>query len=136
MIRPRVVIDTNVLVSAGIKSGSAEEAVLFLIADRKLQQFVSRAVLAEYESVLHRAKLNLDPERVDFLLNIGLQATLTNPSVRLFVSPDESDNRFLECAEAAEADYLVTGNKRHFPARWKHTEIVNARELHARLGSQ
>ena len=39
----------------------------------------------------------------------------------------------VECAEAANAGYLVTGNKRHFPVRWKKTEILNARELLAKL---
>jgi predicted nucleic acid-binding protein len=45
------------------------------------------------------------------------------------VSPDPDDNKFLECAQAAGADYLVTGNKRHFPKRWGKTKVVNAREL-------
>jgi predicted nucleic acid-binding protein len=44
-------------------------------------------------------------------------------------SKDEPDNRFLECAEEADADYLVTGNKRHFPKSWKSTRIVNSREF-------
>jgi len=136
VIRPRVVVDTNILVSAGIKPGSAEEAVLFLVADERLELFLSRIVLAEYESVLRRPKLDLAPERIEFVLQLSVaNATFVDPVARLFVSRDESDNRFIECAEAAEADYLVTGNKRHFPARWKRTEIVNARELHARLGS-
>jgi predicted nucleic acid-binding protein len=39
------------------------------------------------------------------------------------------DNVFLECAEAAQADYLVTGNQRHFPERWKKTKVIGAREL-------
>jgi predicted nucleic acid-binding protein len=51
------------------------------------------------------------------------------PSRLLSVSPDEPDNRFLECADAAGADYLVTGNKRHFPASFGNTRVVNAREL-------
>jgi uncharacterized protein len=42
---------------------------------------------------------------------------------------DPDDDCFLECAEAAQADFLITGNKRHFPKRWKGTEIVNAREF-------
>ncbi len=48
---------------------------------------------------------------------------------KVSISPDPADNRFLECAEAAQADYLVTGNKRHFPERWGKTVVVNAREL-------
>ena len=36
---------------------------------------------------------------------------------------------FLECAEAAHADYLVTGNKRHFPDQWKKTRVIGVREF-------
>jgi predicted nucleic acid-binding protein len=53
----------------------------------------------------------------------------------LTASPDEADNRFLECTEAGGADFLVTGNKKHFPKRWKTTEVVNTRELLGRIGS-
>ena len=41
----------------------------------------------------------------------------------------EADNRFLECAEESQADFLVTGNIRHFPKRWKGTQVVTARQL-------
>ncbi len=137
MNRPRVVVDTNILVSATIKFHGAEAAILDLIARRRLQVWVSETVVAEYRDVLFRPHLRLDAHRVEWTLGLILsESTVIIPSVRLFVSPDESDNRFLECAEAADADYLITGNKRHFPARWKGTEVVNARELHARLGSQ
>jgi predicted nucleic acid-binding protein len=54
------------------------------------------------------------------------------PTRRVSVSPDEPDNRFLECADAAQSDYLITGNKRHFPKQWKTTSIVNAREFLSR----
>jgi predicted nucleic acid-binding protein len=54
---------------------------------------------------------------------------VVDPKETLTVSPDEDDNRFLECAEAADADYLVTGNKRHFPEQWKECMVIGAREL-------
>ena len=38
-------------------------------------------------------------------------------------------NRFLECAGTAGADYLVTGNKRHFPKTWGNTKVMSAKEL-------
>jgi predicted nucleic acid-binding protein len=47
----------------------------------------------------------------------------------LTATHDPADNRFLECAEALKADYLVTGNKRHFPTEWRQTQVVNAWEL-------
>jgi predicted nucleic acid-binding protein len=56
-------------------------------------------------------------------------STMIAPATTVAVSPDETDNRFLECAEAAGADFLVTGNRRHFPNVWKTTRIVSAREL-------
>ncbi len=40
-----------------------------------------------------------------------------------------SVNRFLECAEAAQADFLVTGNIRHFPKHYKTTTVVKTREF-------
>ena len=45
------------------------------------------------------------------------------------VTPDPDDNKFLECADAARADYLVTGNQRHFPKFWKKTKVITSREF-------
>ena len=42
---------------------------------------------------------------------------------------DPHDNKFLECADAARADYLVTGNQRHFPMFWKKTKVINSGEF-------
>ena len=51
------------------------------------------------------------------------------PSATVEECTDPDDNAFLECGQAGEADYLVTGNKRHFPDRWKKTKVISAREL-------
>jgi predicted nucleic acid-binding protein len=56
-------------------------------------------------------------------------ATIVVPTETLAVSPHEADNRFLECAEAAQADFLTADNKRHPPAGWKGARLVNAREF-------
>ena len=56
-------------------------------------------------------------------------ARIVRTQRELNVASDPADNRFIECAEASRADYLVTGNKRHFPPRWRQTLVVNAREL-------
>ena len=61
-------------------------------------------------------------------------SVLVKPAHMVSKSTDDTDNRFLECAEAAGADFLVTGNKRHFPRRWEKTQIVNARELLGMIG--
>ena len=126
----RVVLDTNVVVSAFLKPAGLEASVLLLALKGPLCLCVSEPVLTEYETVLYRPELRLDPQVVQKGLSDIRQVSLsTRPEHTLSVCPDESDNRFLECAGTARAEFLVTGNKRHFPKRWKTAEIVNAREL-------
>ncbi len=126
----RVVLDTNVVVSAALKPQGLQSKVFELVASRRIALFVSPEVLAEYQEVLLRPKLGLEPASVKKLLNeIREAAKLVRPKRRVSVSPDEADNRFLECAEAAQADFLVTGNIRHFPRQYQTTKVVNAREF-------
>lgn len=51
------------------------------------------------------------------------------PTESLCVCIDPDDDIFLECAQAAEASWLVTGNTRDFPAVWEGTEIVTPRRF-------
>jgi putative PIN family toxin of toxin-antitoxin system len=126
----RVVLDTNVVVSAHLNEAGSESAVLKLAFAGHLTLFVSEPILTEYEGVLLRRKFSLDAHRIRCsLARIREASTVVQPLRTVWVSSDEADNRFLECAETAQADYLVTGNKRHFPRRWKSTQIVSAREL-------
>jgi putative PIN family toxin of toxin-antitoxin system len=126
----KVVLDTNVVVSAHLKAGGLEAFILDLALASKLQLYVSPDVLAEYEEVLRRPRFRIDSKKVTQSLRlIKKRAKNVKPTLTLSVSPDPDDNRFLECAEAAGADYLVTGNRRHFPSKHRNTLVVNARQL-------
>jgi putative PIN family toxin of toxin-antitoxin system len=126
----RVVLDTNVVVSAHLNDEGYERHVLDLVLARRLQLAVSEAILAEYEGVLRRPKLAIAAKQVARSMRLLRSvARMVRPQRALAITRDPSDNRFLECAEAARADYLVTGNKRHFPKNWRQTLVVNAREL-------
>jgi putative PIN family toxin of toxin-antitoxin system len=131
MSRPRIVIDTNLLISAAIQPRGLPARLLELVAARAVELCVSKEVLAEYTEVFGRAKFaGLDPRHVARLLAlIAGAATLVKPANRLAESPDESDNRFYECAAAAKADYIVTGNARHFSKSYGTTKIVTVRQL-------
>lgn len=86
--------------------------------------------------MLTRPKLGLDPRAVQLLLKgIYAAAIVVEPSIKVAVSADNADNRFLECAQAIDADYLVTGNRRHFPRYWRRTRVVSSRELLRVLGA-
>ncbi|MGB6678022.1 MAG: putative toxin-antitoxin system toxin component, PIN family [Terriglobales bacterium] len=130
MRKLRVVLDTNVVVSAHLNAEGYERHVLDLVLAGKVQIAVSAAILDEYDGVLRRPKFGIAPRQVGRSLRLLQNAArVVRPRHRLKVSRDPTDNRFLECAEASKADYLVTGNKRHFPKQWRQTEVVNAREL-------
>jgi putative PIN family toxin of toxin-antitoxin system len=130
MRRIRVVLDTNVVVSAHLNSEGYERSVLDLALAGKLQVVISEVILQEYENVLRRPKFRLNPRDVSRSLRLMRSAMrVVTPYRRLNVARDPGDNRFLECAETAKADYLVTGNKRHFPKQWHATAIVNSSEL-------
>ncbi len=60
---------------------------------------------------------------------ITSRSRLVVPGSKLAVCHNSDDDIFLECAETARADYLITGNTRHFPRYWRNTKIINAREL-------
>jgi len=124
------VLDTNVIVSAHLNADGLERYVLDLALNKHLECFVTEEILEEYALVLYRPKFKLVKHMVSASVQlIRKQARIVRPERTLSITVDPSDNRFLECAETADAHYLVSGNKRHFPSRWKNTQIVNAREL-------
>ncbi len=92
--------------------------------------YVSSPVLREYEEVLCRPRFKLKPHQIDSALReIRKVGHLVQPAHTLSISTHDSDNRFLECAKAADADYLVTGNTRHFPQIHGKTRIVPGRRF-------
>jgi putative PIN family toxin of toxin-antitoxin system len=130
MLPLNLVLDTNVVVSAILRPAGQERAALVFALTAPARLYVSPDILEEYERVLHRPQLKLSDARLGEVLDLlKSRAVLVTPSRRIQVTPDPDDNIFPECAEEGRADYLVTGNKRHFPRFWKSTKIINAREL-------
>jgi predicted nucleic acid-binding protein len=73
-----------------------------------------------------RIRRGLQMQFLDLLEN---RARLISPTRLVRASGDPDDDKFLECADDARADYLITGNLRHFPRFWKATKIVSAQEF-------
>ena len=82
---------------------------------------------------MRRNRLAIPPEKVTTaLVRIREKGLLVAPTVRVdpAACPDDPDDLiFLECAEAAAADFLITGNRKHFPDHWKKTTVVTVREF-------
>jgi uncharacterized protein len=129
----RVVLDTNVLVSALLKPHSTPELVIPLILEKQVILYLSEAIAVEYDEVLMLPKFrSLDPNKVEsFLHRLKAEAWLVSPKIHLdIVETDLGDNKFLECAEEAKADFLITGNTQHFPfKKFQKTRIVSPAEF-------
>jgi putative PIN family toxin of toxin-antitoxin system len=132
---PTGVYDTNVIVSAILKPGSIPASLVALAMEGSVRLILSPEILEEYREVLKRPRFGFDPSAVDtFLQDIEKAAIMVYPTKRVRRALDEPDNRILECAKAAKAHYVVTGNKKHFPfPEFKGTKIVSPAEFAALL---
>ena len=123
----RVVLDTNILISACWKPGGNESRVVTLAG---LTVCISDALEAEYRDVARRKKFAKQRECLDALINaIVAAAYRVQPAQTCTACSDPDDNQLLDCALAAAAQFVVTGNLRHFPGEWRGIHVVNARRL-------
>ncbi len=108
----KVVVDTGINVSAAFRDKTPEEIILFIVEQEDFEWIVSDAILEEYNEVLARKKFNLPPEILQKWRDIFEQCTTKiEVNIKIDFPRDQKDAKFLECALAAEADYLITGDK-------------------------
>jgi putative PIN family toxin of toxin-antitoxin system len=95
-----------------------------------VQLCVSGGIYAEYEEVISRPRF----KRADNIIAGTLQMIRekgfwVRPAEAVRACSDADDDIFLECAQEARADYLATGNLKHFPVSWAGARIVTPRRL-------
>jgi uncharacterized protein len=126
----RLVLDTNIIVSSALNPYGLERTVLVFATTKPAKLYITEAILAEYQEVVSRPELKIRKGlRRQLLQFIGKHARIVRPSHLIQVTRDPDDNKFMECSDAARADYLVTGNQRHFPKFWKQTKVITSREF-------
>jgi len=111
----RVVLDTNVLVSAIWSKDGTPAKVVHLIPDRKIIPCFCDEILYEYEIVLLRSKFNFPQYQITALLEnikrLGVSCAVSRSDTNM---SDESDRIFYDVARESKA-ILITGNTKHFP---------------------
>jgi uncharacterized protein len=126
----RVVLDTNILVSACWKPAGLEAQTVALAMRGAITACASRQILAEYREVLLRDKFAaLRPRATQLLAALEPRLLMVEASGNARASLDEDDNCFIDCAASAGAAYLITGNLKHFPAQCGCARAVNARQF-------
>ena len=110
----RVVLDTNVLISALAFAGSKPDQILQRVRRREVNLYLSPFILAELERILQDKFRFSRRETDERIRTVRRMATLVEPRERIDkVTTKDDDNRILGCALAAGADCLVTGDKEH-----------------------
>lgn len=107
----KVVIDTNVVVSAVLKDRDPEAIIRFIIGHPQYEWIASRDILTEYADVMRRPKFQLPDTLLQEWADLfGTVVTLIDVAVVVDFPRDQKDAKFLACALVAEADYLITGD--------------------------
>lgn len=108
----RIVIDTNVLISAAFFGGKPE--TLFLkIKDKHMNTYISLEIQNEYIEVFNRMRLKIIHPRknsekwFDYILKVS---TPIKPSHFSYECRDPKDNKFIDCALSANTDFIITGD--------------------------
>ena len=125
-----VVIDTNVLVSAVLKSHSVPGSIVELAFDGPIIPILNEAIEKEYREVLSRPKFHLPEDLIEGIMSTFQKRAIYVDAEHLDVElPDPKDLVFYEVVmeeRKEEEAYLVTGNFRHFPNK---PFIVTPREM-------
>lgn len=124
------VLDTNVIVSAMLKSRSVPGQVTAEAMHGDIIPVLNDKIIAEYEDVLNRPKFRFDKKAVKvFLDELKKRAIYSDYGMITDELPDPKDVVFYAVLMEKRKDedaYLVTGNLKHFPMR---TYIVTPREM-------
>jgi uncharacterized protein len=127
----KVIIDTNVVVSATFKDRDPELIIFFILKRQDFDWIISSSILEEYESVLARKKFNL-PENIlqgwsEVFRSIS---TIVEVDTNLSFPRDQKDAKFLECALAIDADFLITGDTDFSEAKqYGNTKILSVSQF-------
>jgi putative PIN family toxin of toxin-antitoxin system len=140
----KVVLDTNLLISAFITKNGEPAQILKLLQAKSFSLLLSEEVLTELERVMQYPKLRklyayTDAQVERFLKGLKRVALWTEVSDTIaVVRDDESDNRFIELAVAGKARYIITGDKKHLlkVRRYHSIEIVSSAEFLALIKAQ
>ena len=130
----KIVLDTNVIVSALIGNSYPRQVVFDYVLAKKVEILLSNIIFQEYVEVLRRPKFYQYPHfitKAEIVLNkLDELAARSITDLKLSIVKDEPDNRFIELAVSGSADFLITGNSRDFLLRsYESVKIVSPEEF-------
>ena len=125
----KIVLDCNVIISAGLTNGNCRKVLLDVLENHTL--YISENILIEYRDVISRPKFKNVYQYLYSLIEIICEVSkLTYAKKTNFSLPDKDDLIYLETAISSDADYLITGNIKDFPMKkYNKTSIITPKEF-------
>ncbi|MCK5491745.1 MAG: putative toxin-antitoxin system toxin component, PIN family [Candidatus Omnitrophica bacterium] len=127
----KLVLDTNVVVSGLLSPFGPPGEIIKMVAFGRVELCYDARIFCEYQNVLLREKFSFDQAQVEDLLEqikVCGNVTVGKPLVKRLSDPD--DEPFLEAALGGKAQYLVTGNLKHYPIKKREgIQVVSPAEF-------
>ena len=121
-----IVLDTNVLVSGLLNPHGPPGRILDMLLDGRLHLLYDDRILGEYRDVLARPQLGISEDLAKAVigyLRLSGRHIIASP-LPVGTIPDPDDMPFVEVAKSGEAEYLITGNQRHFSGLEDNSIVV------------
>jgi putative PIN family toxin of toxin-antitoxin system len=110
----KIVIDTNIFISALIFSSSNSDLIIDLARSKEIDNFISLEIVDEFKRVLVTKFKYSNIEVNRFIESILNFSTFVYPQTRIkIIKNKDDDNRILECALESKSKFIITGNKKH-----------------------
>jgi putative PIN family toxin of toxin-antitoxin system len=108
----KVIVDTNVLVSAIIRDNIPEQVIMWIISQPVIEWVATAEIVQEYKEVLQRKKFKLPSEVIDSWFRLfDEELVLVSPKIDVNFPRDVKDAKFLDCALESNADIFITGDR-------------------------
>jgi putative PIN family toxin of toxin-antitoxin system len=133
MLKTRVVLDTNVIVSFLLTRGERISSIFDSWDKEEFDFLISEEIFKEIETVLEYEKIQklVNPwEKAALLEKLKLQAEFIKVKTKLDILPDQKDNKYLECAVDGWADFIISGDKHLLELKeYRWIKIMTPREF-------
>lgn len=135
----KVVLDTNIFVSGILNCNGVPGKILKDWQENKFILAISTPIIKEIEQVLNSEKIQtflkkhnvVENDLKEFFSTLNFNTMITEPSFKVeIIEEDPADNKFLECALMAKAEYIVSGDKHLLKLKnYKNIKIISAIEF-------
>ncbi|GHV69170.1 PIN domain-containing protein [Spirochaetia bacterium] len=123
----KIVLDTNIIVSGFLNPKGIPAEIISLVLNKKLILCYDNKILSEYTEVLTRSKFDFDIESVnrflEFVKSNGEYIVAETQKTKFI---DDDDKKFYDVFKSSEAEFIITGNMKHYPNK---KNIITPREF-------